>query len=35
MSGQVAAMVKEIRPARAIFEDLMAGAKQAIEGVRL
>ena len=35
MSGQVAAMVKEIRPARTIFEDLMAGAKQAIEGVRL
>ena len=35
MSGPLAAMVKEIRPARTIFEDLMVGAKQAIEGVRL
>ena len=35
MSGQVAAMVREIRPARAIFEDLMAGAERAIAEVRL
>ena len=35
MSGQVAAMVREIRPARAIFEDLMASAERAIAEVRL
>ena len=35
MSGQVAAMVREIRPARAIFEDLMEGAGRAIVEVRL
>ena len=33
MCGQVAGMVHEVRPLRAIFEDMMAGCKTVIEGL--
>ena len=33
MSGQVAGLVHEIRPVRAIFEDMMAGCQKTIEGL--
>ena len=33
MCGQVAGMVHEVRPVRAIFEDMMAGCASVIDGL--
>jgi len=35
MAGQVAGMVKEIRPLRAIFEDLMRGCEAVVKGLNV
>ena len=35
MAGQVAGMVKEIRPLRSIFEDMMSGCQAAMKGLSL
>ena len=33
MAGQVAGMVKEVRPLRTIFEDLMNGCQTVVKGL--
>ena len=35
MAGQVAGMVKEIRPLRAIFVDLMRGCEAVVKGLNV
>lgn len=35
MAGQVAGMVKEVRPLRSIFEDMMRGCQAAVKGLSL
>ena len=35
MAGQVAGMVKEIRPLRQIFEELMSGCQAVVKGLNV
>ena len=35
MAGQVAGMVKEVRPLRAIFEDMMSGCQAVVKGLNV
>ena len=35
MAGQVAGMVKEVRPLRAIFEEMMSGCQAVVKGLNV